>query len=157
MKPGVGQGAALIGWQTLLADLSLILFMVTAAAMAAKPDRVASLRNTARAANTACAPGLGEPLAVWRAGGSQTLGHWLAGEQRDGRQQLTISAQYLAGTEGEAMTAAQALVGQAGVVGQTARVILFPANADVGDLSASLAYDRSQASSAGGMARSLLC
>ncbi len=134
-------GATLIGWQTLLADLSLILFMVTAASMPASRTRATPVPMLTR--KPPWNPALGEPLAVWRAGGSQTLAQWLAAQQPDDRQQLTITARYRPGAETTASAAAQALVVQAGTMGKVARVIIAPAAAGAGDeLLAGLAYDQ---------------
>ncbi len=132
--------AALIGWQTLLADLSLILFMVTAAAMAANSGHRPAARNLAKRPSD---PTLGEPLALWRAGGSQTLGRWLAAEQPDARQQLTITAHYRTGAAARALAATQVLVSEAGTMGKDARIVVAPAADGHGEETvASLAYDR---------------
>lgn len=48
------------GWQTVLADLSLILFMTTAAAVSEAPAEP-------RTAAPVRLPALGDPVAVWRA------------------------------------------------------------------------------------------
>ena len=50
------------GWQTVLADLSLILFMITAAAASELPTAPVSKHAVP------VLPALGEPVAVWRAG-----------------------------------------------------------------------------------------
>ena len=151
MKPTRARATTLIGWQTLLADLSLILFMVTAAAMAAKPDHPAGAKQAGRPAPNAA---VGAPLAMWRAGGSQTLRQWLAGEQSDVRQQLTITAHYRLGEAAPALLAVQELVGQASAMGKSARVIVTPAGTGTGEeILASLAYDRAPES---GLAQDLL-
>jgi hypothetical protein len=151
MTDGGVRETVLIGWQTLLADLSLILFMVTAAAMSAGRSSAGSSRgSSAQGASKApsqpkapCDQALGEPLALWRAGGSQTLRRWLSSEQPDPRQQLTITAYYRRGAQVSAMSAAQALVNEAGAMGRGARVIVAPAtDADSEETLASLAYDR---------------
>jgi hypothetical protein len=75
------------GWQTTLADLSLILFMVSGAALSqapAQPQPVAALR-------VADLPALAEPVAVWRAGpDAPPLRDWLANEGGDPHLRLTI-------------------------------------------------------------------
>ena len=128
--------AALIGWQTLLADLSLILFIVTAAQISASPTR----GTAAPAAAPSATPDPAEPLALWRAGGSQSLRHWLAAEQIDARQHLTITAHYRAGGAVRTLAGAQALVNEAGTMGLTASVIVAPAARE--ETLATLAYDR---------------
>ncbi len=86
------------GWQYVLADLSLILFMVTAAAL--------SQSETAPAAPREPSP-LAEPLAVWKAGaGSPGLGESLAAQAPDHRAQLTILAPYAPGAQGNVATEA---------------------------------------------------
>jgi len=154
MNAGGPRGAALIGWQTLLADLSLILFMVTAAALAARPGQVATKAKPVAPPGRA-QPALGEPLAVWRAGGSQPLRHWLAREQPDSRQQLTITAHYRKGAVAPALRAVQALVADAGPMARAVRVIVAPAsNAQDEGAQVSLAYDRPTPNA--GLAQALL-
>ncbi|MEY2942567.1 MAG: hypothetical protein RLY97_581, partial [Pseudomonadota bacterium] len=114
----------LIGWQTLLADLSLILFMVTAAAQA---DSVPKKRATS-AAGAAKPSQQGEALAVYRAGGhAPKLADWLKAQGQDPRQMLTIVATYAdAGEEMAALAAAADLATQAAGVGRPARLIIEP-------------------------------
>lgn len=72
------------GWQTVLADLSLILFMVMAGAVDKAPS--------AAAASPPNLPALAQPIAVWRqASGSASLNDWLAATP-DPRLRLTIMA-----------------------------------------------------------------
>lgn len=118
------------GWQTVLADLSLILFMITAAAAselpAAPPRSVPAL------------PALGEPVAVWRAGAAAPrLRDWLARTAPDPRLRLTIVA---------APEQAQAALVLAAEAGRPARVLLEPGT---GSPSATLTYDQ------GGLAQPL--
>lgn len=99
------------GWQTVLADLSLILFMVMAAAVQQAPA----------AANTpaiAALPAIAEPVAVWSAApGGPDLAQWLADQPADPRQRLTVLA------DPAAASAAAALI--AGI-DRPVRVILEP-------------------------------
>jgi hypothetical protein len=149
MKPAApAMNTALIGWQTLLADLSLILFMVTAAAMSTNTHRPAKAPPKIQ-----CSPAVGEPLALWRSGSSQTLAHWLAIEQPDARQQLTITAHYRAGAQDTALAAAQALAAQAGPTGKTARLIIT-LSSDA-ETMATLAYDQTLQPAATGTAQAL--
>ena len=66
------------GWQTIIADLSLILFMVTSAAMVNAPDP-AEVPDTTEMAQGAL-PAQGAPLGVYRAGeggpAPHRLGHF---------------------------------------------------------------------------------
>jgi hypothetical protein len=135
------------GWQYVLADLSLILFMITAATLAQTQEA-----NDARQAVTreAVTPSpLGQPLAVYRAeAGAPPLAQWLGGQSADARQQLTIVAQFRAGEQGAALEQAQALAREAGELGRKARIVIEPGE---GGTSAALAFDDPNAS----LARSL--
>lgn len=129
------------GWQTVLADLSLILFMVTGSAV--------SSAGAARGEAQAPSP-TGEPLALWRAGaGAPPLGAWLAVQGTDPRQQLTIVARYAPGGLAGAIGAADTLAREAGKAGYSARVVIEPG--DPGTV-ATLAYDAPGAA----LARNLL-
>ncbi len=94
------------GWQTLVADLSIILFMVTAGALsrsATPPAPPAARHLTPPPSMATLAPSLpseGEALAVYReVSGGPTLATWLGGQRIDPRQQLTIVLRYHAGDE----------------------------------------------------------
>lgn len=126
------------GWQYVMTDLSMILFMITAAAVNdAPPDP----RGPAPPAPSApppvpvllAAPALGEPIAVWRGGaGSPTLGQWLTTQPSDPRQRLTIVGS--AAAPGEALRLATG-------AGRPARILLEPGSA--GAPFATLTYDQS--------------
>ena len=117
------------GWQTTLADLSLILFMVTASAVSGQPDK---LPTTSPATSPPTSPPTSprsEPTAVWVGGpGAPALRQWLAGQPRDPRQQVTISARYAPGRMAEAAARAQALADEAG---DGARIVVEPGAPDV--------------------------
>jgi hypothetical protein len=122
------------GWQTTLADLALILFMVTAAAMAEQPDAADPVEAGSPV------PPRGEPLAIYRAApGAPPLADWLAEQPRDARQNLTIIAHYVAGGNAEAAAAAVALASEAGAAGHSARIVVEPAQAS--ELIAVLDFD----------------
>jgi hypothetical protein len=119
------------GWQTLLADLSIILFMVTAAALSQSKDGQAAAvpKPSAR----------GEPLAVYRSGaGAPPLGQWLASQSPDPRQQLSIVAHYPAGGQQAALSEVAQMLSQAGAAGISARLVVEPGE---GGIVATLAYD----------------
>ena len=125
------------GWQTTLADLALILFMVTAAAMAERPD------SAEPAESSAPVPAGGEPLAIYRAArDAPELGEWLADQVRDQRQHLTIVARYAPGEAQRAARDALALQSEALAAGHSARIVIEPA--DTGDLIAVLDFDGRQ-------------
>lgn len=74
------------GWQTVLADLSLILFMVTATAVSDSPAKAPPLAPVVL-------PALGGPVAVWRSQpGGPSLASWVASQPGDPRQRLTLVA-----------------------------------------------------------------
>lgn len=119
------------GWQTLLADLCIILFMVTASAMA--QDRDGTTPVAAQPSPRS------EPLAVWRAGpGSPPLVDWLASQSPDPRQQVSIVAHYPPGGQQTAMAAATAALAQTGAAGHSARLVVEPGE---GGVTVTLAYD----------------
>jgi len=114
------------GWQTVLADLSLILFMVMGAAVSEAPAQ-APVAPPA----PIVLPALGEPVAVWRAApDGPGLSEWLASQPDDPRQRLTLVAMPADGL---------AVLAEAAKLARPARVLIEP------DLSgppyAALTYD----------------
>ena len=124
------------GWQTLMADLSIILFMVTAAALSqAGPGKA-----NAGQGGTAPSP-RGEPIAVYRTGaGAPTLGEWLDSQPHDERQLLTVVSTYTAGKQADALTRATRFAEDAARRKVLTRVVVEPGP---GDATATLAYDLS--------------
>jgi len=123
-------------WQTIIADLALILFMVTAAAMGsdeAKSSHDPHARNPL--------PARGEPLAVYRAGkGAPSLGEWLSSQPADARQHLTIISRYPDGEIDVAAREALALASGAGMLAPRPRIVLEQGE-DV-EVFAVLAFDK---------------
>jgi hypothetical protein len=126
------------GWQTALADISIILFMITASTLSqadsapAKP--VAAVRLDAPKPSA-----LGEPLAVYLAEpGAPPLAKWLSAQSPDPRQQLTIIVWYAPGGQAAALVQATALAQQSGTDGMAARILVEPG---AGGAIATLAYD----------------
>ena len=102
------------GWQTVLADLSLILFMITAAAVSEGPAKPAPPIATP----PLVLPALGEPVAVWRAApDAPDLRAWLAQNASDPRLRVTIIAPGPAAAEALALSKS---------AGRPARVLLEP-------------------------------
>ena len=98
------------GWQTTIADLALILFMISAAALAQGDDTPAMAAAPAPAPVLENPlPAMAEPVAIYRAGrGMPAIDDWLAGQAPDSRLQLTIIAHYTpANAAGAAATALQ--------------------------------------------------
>ena len=119
------------GWQTVLADLSLILFL----------SSFAALSQAGEGKNAAPGPSpRAEALSVYRAGAdAPSLEQWLADQQSDPRQLLTIVSTYRDGEQESAMAAAWALAEQAGGVGRKARIVVEPGERNI---SATLAFDQ---------------
>jgi hypothetical protein len=117
------------GWQMIIADLSMILFMLTASAVARQDNTAQAKPAPAPANRSAAGPApRSEPVAVWIAGkGAPPLGQWLAQQPRDARQQVTITATYAPGAMQEALAQAQAQATQAG----EARVLVEPGSPGV--------------------------
>ena len=83
------------GWQTVLADLSIILFMITASAVSQARDDQAQFSDGFAMA---------DPVAVWRPSpAGPTLAQWLSAQQPDPRMQLTLFVHAPPGGEGAAM------------------------------------------------------
>ncbi|MET0193582.1 MAG: hypothetical protein ABW200_09470 [Hyphomicrobiaceae bacterium] len=112
------------GWQTIIADLSMILFMLTASAVARQGPKAQAAPASPAASSASIQPGArSAPVAVWIAGqGAPPLKEWLAQQPRDSRQQVTITASYAPGALDEALGQAQALAREAG----DARVVVEP-------------------------------
>lgn len=122
-------------WQTILADLALILFMMTAAALASAPD-TPLLPNPPPPAPSV----RGEPVGVWREGpGMPRLADWLAQQARDPRLRVSILVRHVAGHEQAALARAEALVAAASTRGAGARIVIEPGRED--GASVVLAYD----------------
>lgn len=100
------------GWQTTLADLSLILFMVMAAAVQEAPAQSGPSPRS-------------EPVAVWKPDkDAPPLDQWLSAA--DPRAALTITVRYGAQGPAAALERARALAAQAGARGVTARIVIEP-------------------------------
>ena len=132
------------GWATMLADLSIILFMITAADLANAELAKDSL-SSVQAVETA------EPVAVYRPGRvAPPLATWLAGQPDDPRQRLTIMVRYQGDDAGAAVEQGMQLSREAAKAGRPARMIVE--QADHTETAAILAYD----SDPKAMARKLL-
>ena len=128
------------GWQTTMADLAMILFLVTAAGIHAQQQQKRKVEHAAVQSLSA----VGEPLAVYRAHrGAPPLGEWLAEQAPDKRQYLTIVARYRPGAAESAAREAVRLAQQAGAAGVSARIVLEPGEG--AELLATLAFDRPEA------------
>lgn len=143
-----GQARGGHGWQLILADLALILFLLTLSALpssdaeagrrlAAGEPRERNLRQQQRA-EVAAAQALFRPVP-----GGPALGEWLSAQQPDPRATLTIFAVHAPGREAAAWQSAQALAAEARARGARVRTIISAGTAD--EVYASLAYDEAVA------------
>ena len=106
------------GWQTVLADLSLILFMICASAVSTAPPQ------TAPAQAPAPPP---QPLAIYRADpDAPPLDQWLRDQPADPRQRLTIVVTYAGEGRATAAAEAEALARAAEAAGFAPRVTVEP-------------------------------
>lgn len=123
-------------WLMTLADLTIILFMVTAADLSRADARVAETAKSVAAIATA------EPVAIFRPGNG-SLAAWLAGQPADPRQQLTILVRHARGNQAPAMGKGMAMLEQAQQAGRDARLIVE--EGEHSEAAAFLAYDASPA------------
>lgn len=132
------------GLQLVLADLALILFLLTLSALPAaeaesgqklsdRDARAKDERHTLQP-EIAAAQALFRPVA-----GGPGIAEWLASQPHDPRTTLTVFARYRPGGEAAAWKAAKALASAAQTSGVPVRTIITAGNE--ADLYASLAYD----------------
>ena len=121
------------GWRTVLTDLSLILFMVTASVL---PEQPGAGTQAAPAPKTPEPPAeRSQPVAVWRPEpGAPSLSQWLA--NADGRALLSLRVTYRS-DHAAAVARAAALATIAG--DRPLRVLVEPGTSDATE--ATLAYD----------------
>lgn len=151
------------GWQLILADLALILFLVALIALIGRTDERAEEdllieRRSERArADTVSheAPGLAGVApahGVYRpAPGAPPIGDWLADQALDTRAVLTILARHEQGARAEAWARALALAREAQGSGVPVRIVTE--EGDAPDLSATLAFDAAPRSAAAPLER----
>lgn len=130
------------GWQLVLADLALILFLVTLTALVnTRSEPNAKSARATHVAPTHVAPTHVAPAqALFRpTTRGPTLAQWLSEQPRDPRTTLTIIAQHTGEDRSLLWDNAQTLAASAARSGVTVRVIITAG--DESDLYASLAYD----------------
>lgn len=132
------------GWQLILADLALILFLLTLSALPAAEaesgHKLADKYATEKDARLPPKPEIAAAQALFRpVAGGPSIAEWLASQPRDPRATLTVFARYRPGGEAAAWTAAAALAGDARASGVAVRSIISVGEEQ--DLYASLAYD----------------
>ncbi|UYV16723.1 hypothetical protein [Porphyrobacter sp. ULC335] len=151
-NPPGGQARAGHGWQLILADLALILFLLTLSALPAAEaesgERLADTDAREKEAQGALMPEVAPALALFRpVAGGPSLGAWLAQQAPDPRATLTVFVTYTKGGEPAAWRRAQALADEARASGTRVRTIIT-AGAEA-DVYASLAYDERLAETGG--------
>lgn len=132
------------GWQLILADLALILFLLTLSALPAAEaetgHRLADRAAREKEAEGAPLPELAGAQALFRpVPGGPALGEWLAAQAPDPRATLTIVATHPAGGEAQAWADARALAAEARARGTRVRIVITAGS--TAELSASLGYD----------------
>lgn len=126
------------GWQYALADLSLILFMVTASALAQAGGPKVGGPLTPPPSPVAAATG-SEPVAVWSASrDAPPLANWLRQVGEDQRLEVSVVVRYADGGRGAAMAQAALLVAAGGARAKAARILVEPGTRT--GASVSLAY-----------------
>jgi len=120
------------GWQLILADLSLILFLVTLTALVNTSGENRSIIT--RASFVAPAQALFRPTSH-----GPSLTEWLAEQPHDPRSTLTIIAQHSGEDQGPVWQEAQAMAASVAQSDVAVRVVIT--RAEQSDLYASLAYD----------------
>jgi len=110
------------GWQTVTADLALILFLVTAQASRETPAVPQQVEPVA----TAISDSSGAGLAVFRPGPETNLGQWLDMTMTDDRQGASVVVRYPSGQRDAAFRDGSALLEQIESKGSTARLVLEP-------------------------------
>lgn len=137
-------GRGVPSWQLVLADLSLILFIATAGALAHAEEAAEEAKHdNAQALAITGAPVSGSPVAVLRgdgsAGDNALLAAWLADYRSDPREQLTLTLHYPQGEFATAQLRVETLRDLAMDAGQTPRIVLEEAATTA--LHASFAFD----------------
>ncbi|WP_225009480.1 hypothetical protein [Novosphingobium percolationis] len=136
---------AATSWQTILADLAMILFMVTASALS-DPAAIPPPPKPAPPTPPPTPPQLAasvraEPVGVWREGpGGPALAEWVAQQGADPRLRATVLVRD-SGDAVQALDHAGRLVAALGARKSGARVVVEPANGANGGATVTLGYD----------------
>jgi len=122
------------GWQTITADLALILFLVTAQATVSEPALSGDLpppQASEPAPDPAPTPTPhaveGSGMAVFRPGPGLDLKRWLAETRTDDRQSVTAIVRFPADGRGAAMGRAERLMAALEEAGARPRLVIEPA------------------------------
>lgn len=128
-------------WQIVMADLSLLLFIVTMAGLMNAPEAPAPALQHAQAARPV--PQSDVALTVWRGPiGAPGLGIWLEEQMADAPGRLAITITYPPGGVAAAIAEASRLQTEAGPRGTDARIVIREGN--IASAQAVLVQDRQQ-------------
>ncbi len=131
------------GWLTTLADLSIILFMVTAADLSTAQQQLQNKQAATPAPQVqekAMGVATAEPVAIYRpAQGAMPLAAWLASQPADDRQRLTVMVRHDGKDAAGAIAQGMKLIEQARQAGRSPRLIVEQGTAP--EIMAFLAYD----------------
>lgn len=116
------------GWQTAMADLTLILFLVVAGAYRDQPADAADVKATVRDETENVDVSLGQPMAVFRPGGDANLTRWLGGQGLAEGEVATVIVRHRGGEAGSAVAEAARLVAEIERAGEKARLMVEPAD-----------------------------
>jgi hypothetical protein len=116
------------GWQTVTADLALILFLITAQAVRepAAPSPQEETEVEAEADTAEPAPVASSALALHKPAKGESVEEWLLAAVTDERQVATISIGYAPGQREEALAEGERLLAEAEAAGVAARLIAMP-------------------------------
>ncbi|MEQ8411686.1 MAG: hypothetical protein RIC51_07905 [Erythrobacter sp.] len=152
MRQNRDEGA---GWQLILADLALILFLVTLAALAGFPEG-GSAKGEAGTGSGGSEARFAPSQALYRPGpDAPPLARWLARQARDPRATLTIYARHSGPEDSATWARARALAREARQAGVAVRVVIEGGDGTDGEngaqsgLHASLGYDSAPRRSGG--------
>lgn len=137
------------GWQYAIADLSLILFLVTASALAHAGGGKAAASPPPPPVAAAIDS---EPVAVWSPGPeAPSLAEWLAQVGEDPRLEVRIVVRYASGARAAAMAQAVDLAAEGGTRAAKARILVEPG--ERAGASVALVYSREAVVTPGALAR----
>lgn len=111
------------GWQTVTADLALILFLITAQASRGGPEAQPQVEPPVA---TSMIDAAGAGLAIYRPGPGTDLGEWLQATLTDDRQGATVVMRYPEGGRDEAFRSGSELLDAIAAQGSAARLLLEP-------------------------------
>lgn len=115
------------GWQYAIADLSLILFLVTASTLAHAGGGRAVAPPLPQRPSPVTAALDSEPVAVWSPGSdAPPLAAWLAQVGNDPRLEVRIVVRYVGGAREAAVAQAVQLAGEGGARAAKARILVEP-------------------------------